>query len=380
MRQANHHLPFLPHAFVLLFGLTGACSESDDTDSPDQNTGVGGAGGASASTAGEPGQGGQGTGGQGQGGQAQGGQAEGGQAEGGQGQGGQGQGGQAQGGQGAGGQSTTDDRDSEAGVCARWLADRADMSEGTWSGSVASCDPGDISPEGRANALRLFNLYRWLAHLPAVETTPTLDAMAQACALLQTANDSLSHNPPESWDCWTELGAEGASTSNISGGAGVESVDLYMVDYGNESTFGHRRIILGNRLGPIGLGSTGPGGSSCMQNMSGTGDAESTFTPWPPAGIVPVEMFRINDWLDLDQIGWSVQSEDIELSLAEVTVTANGTPVSVSVSVLDGNYGFANALRIVPEGWTTEANVSYRVVLDGLDTPLEYTVEVVDCS
>ncbi len=368
MRRANHHLPFLPHAFVLLFGLTSACSESDDTDSPDQSTGMGGsptttlggAGGAPSSTAGEPGLGGQAQGGQAQGGQAQGGQAQGGQAQ--------------------GGQSTTDDRDSESGVCARWLADRADMSEGTWSGSVASCDPGDISPEGRANALRLFNLYRWLAHLPAVETTPTLDAMAQACALLQTANDSLSHDPPESWDCWTELGAEGASTSNISGGAGVESVDLYMVDYGNESTFGHRRIILGNRLGPIGLGSTGPGGSSCMQNMSGTGDAESTFTPWPPAGIVPVEMFRINDWLDLDQIGWSVQSEDIDLSGAEVTVTANGTPVSVSVSVLDGNYGFANALRIVPEGWTTETNVSYRVVLDGLDTPLEYTVEVVDCS
>ena len=63
-----------------------------------------------------------------------------------------------------------------ADVCARWKADRADLSEGTWTGDVASCTPGDIGATARANALRLVNLYRWLAALPAVVTDPTRDA------------------------------------------------------------------------------------------------------------------------------------------------------------------------------------------------------------
>jgi hypothetical protein len=56
-------------------------------------------------------------------------------------------------------------RTSEA-TCARWKADRANLAEGTWSGNVASCTVGDISADGRANALRLFNMYRWFADLP----------------------------------------------------------------------------------------------------------------------------------------------------------------------------------------------------------------------
>src|SRR5687767_3810727 len=45
-------------------------------------------------------------------------------------------------------------------VCRRWVCDTADLGEGTWSGSTATCDPGDISAGGRANALKLVNLYR----------------------------------------------------------------------------------------------------------------------------------------------------------------------------------------------------------------------------
>ena len=76
------------------------------------------------------------------------------------------------------GEPPIDDR-SEAGTCLRWNADHENMDEGTWSGDVATCDPGDISPDGRANALRLYNLYRWLADLPAVETSAERDSMAQ---------------------------------------------------------------------------------------------------------------------------------------------------------------------------------------------------------
>src|SRR6185295_6629179 len=70
-------------------------------------------------------------------------------------------------------------------VCLHWTCDRADRSEGTWSGSLApACDPGDISAAGRNNALKLLNMYRFLADLPSVTHDATLDQNAQSCALM----------------------------------------------------------------------------------------------------------------------------------------------------------------------------------------------------
>ena len=84
------------------------------------------------------------------------------------------------------------------------------MSEGTWSGNIATCDPGDISADGRANALAQVNLYRWMAGLPTVVNDATLDGYAQECALMMHANGAWSHYPPTSWDCYTVDGATAA--------------------------------------------------------------------------------------------------------------------------------------------------------------------------
>lgn len=271
-----------------------------------------------------------------------------------------------------------DDGDrSIEGTCARWNADTADMSEGTWSGNLASCDAGDISADGRENALRLFNLYRWLADLPSVTTEAERNQQAQECALMMDANNSLSHDPPTSWTCYSETGAQGASTSNISSGPGVSSVALYMVDGGNESTFGHRRIILSNWLGPIGLGSTGDGGASCMQNIGGTGDAGKEWVAWPPGGVFPIQAYG-NMWSTLADTGWSVQSEDIDLSGSQVTVTAGGEELSVTTTPLTGNYGSTNGIRINLNGWDVQAGETYSVSVSG--TSIAYDVVVVDCD
>jgi len=272
---------------------------------------------------------------------------------------------------------------SPEGTCQRWNADRANRDEGTWSGSVDTCTAGDISPDGRANALRLFNLYRWLADLPEVTTTPERDQMAQECALMQEANwreEGLSHSPPESWLCYTELGAEGASTSNISGGPGVSSVDAYLVDGGNETTFGHRRIILSNWLGPIGLGSTGDGGASCMQNIGGDGDAGKEWLAWPPPGAFPIQAYAPGRGQSYSDTGWSIQSEDMDLGNATVTVTSGGTELAVDVSNLTGNYGSTEGIRIVPNGWEPEAGQTYAVAVAGVTPPIAYEIQMVDCA
>ena len=280
---------------------------------------------------------------------------------------------------GAGGAGTTGTRTPEA-TCARWKADRANLAEGTWSGNVASCVVGDISADGRANALRLFNMYRWFADLPAVVTEASRDVQAQACALMMDANNMLSHEPPSTWLCYTAEGAMGAMTSNISSGPGVGSVAGYMVDSGNETTHGHRRIVLSNRLGPIGLGSTGPGGASCMQNIGGTGNAGKTWVAWPPPGPFPMQAYG-SGTRTLSATGWSVQTQrSITLTSAAVSVTSGGADRPMTMTQLTGTYGESNAIRLVPVGWTPAAGQSYTVTVSGITTPISYTVDFVDCS
>jgi len=263
-----------------------------------------------------------------------------------------------------------------ADVCTRWRADRADVGEGTWTGDVASCAAGDMGAAARANALRLVNLYRWLAALPPVVTDPALDGKDQECALMMRANDTISHMPPTSWACYTADGADGASNSNVSGGRAVSSVDAYMIDSGNATTIGHRRWILSNSLGPIGIGGTDR--ASCMWTLGGSGRAGKTWMAWPAAGTIPLQaMTRGNN--STDSTGWSIQSDDINLAGAQVTVTMDGAAQPVTVTQLAANYGSRYAIRFNPTGWSTQAGKTYAVAVTGIATPINYTVAVVDC-
>ena len=276
---------------------------------------------------------------------------------------------------GAGGAGSTD----QTAICARWTADRANLSEGTWSGATASCTAGDMSADARANALRLVNLYRWLAALPPVTTDPAHDAEDMACALMMRANNMISHMPPTTWLCYTAAGADGASNSNVSSGPAVSSVDLYMTDPGNPTTIGHRRWLLSNSLGPIGIGGTDR--SSCLWTLTGTGKAGKPWMAWPPAGIVPVQaVFAGGTKGGADTTGWTVESDSINLANAQVTVTVDGTNMPVTVAQLLGGYGSKYAISFIPMGWTTQPNKTYSVAITGITTPISYTVQTITCN
>jgi uncharacterized protein YkwD len=260
-------------------------------------------------------------------------------------------------------------------LCARWLSDRSDLSEGTWTGSVGSCNAGDVTGGGRENALRLVNLYRWIADLPAVTTDPAADAATQECALMMHANGTLSHSPPPSWTCYTDTGASAAGSSNIASGPAVSAVDMYMSDFGNESTMGHRRWILSEGLGPIGIGSTSS--YSCMQVVHWP--SGGTWTAWPSPGVFPVQAMDVS-WVGIDSTGWTLQSNTISLSSASVTVTRGGTPLPVDVRSLAANYGSISAIAFTPDGWTSAAGETYHVEVTGISPTISYDVHMVDCS
>jgi len=277
----------------------------------------------------------------------------------------------------SGGTTGTGGSSSSSDVCTRWKADRADLSEGTWTGNVASCTPGDMGATAHANAMRLVNLYRWLAALPPVTTDPTHDASDQACALMMRANNMISHMPDSTWTCYTADGATGASNSNVSSGPAVSSVDLYMIDPGNATTIGHRRLVLSNSLGPIGIGGTDK--ASCMWTLSGTGKAGKQWMAWPAAGVIPLQAVVQARGMSVDSTGWTVMSDSINLANAQVTVTVDGAAQPVTVTQLDANYGSRYAIRFNPTGWTTQAGKTYSVAVANIPTPINYTVQIVDC-
>jgi len=261
-------------------------------------------------------------------------------------------------------------------VCPRWSADRADMTEGSWSGSVAGCDAGDTSADGRERALKLVNLYRFMAGLSEVTTDASRNAKTQQCALMMHANGALSHNPPSSWQCYTSDGAQAAGSSNIATTPGVQAVDLYMADPGNETTMGHRRWILSPSLGPIGLGSTD--GYSCMWVLGGSGGSGASWIAFPSPGPFPIEAMTAS-WASVDETGWTVQSDAINLGSAQVTITDAGQDRPVNVSTLAGGYGSSYAIKMIPQGWTSTAGHTYEVDITGIAQPISYDVEMVHC-
>lgn len=268
-----------------------------------------------------------------------------------------------------------DPNDAEM-MCERWLADRADMSEGAWSGDVAACDPGDIDAVGRENTLRVLNLFRWLADLPPVTSDPALDAKGQACALMMTANMTLSHGPTPDWTCYSTEGAEAAGSSNIATTPAVASVDLYMMDPGNPDTIGHRRWILSNTFGPTGIGSTSQ--YSCLATLGGTANLGVPWVAYPSPGPFPLAATTIG-FSTLDQTGWSIQSDTIDLGAAVVEVTRDGMALPMTVVPLAGGYGSTFAISMIPMGWQTTVG-EYHVVVSGVAEGIEYDVEIVDCG
>lgn len=283
------------------------------------------------------------------------------------------------GGAAAGAPATTAPSKDMGEVCKRWKADRANMAEGTWNGDTTSCNAGDMTPEARETTLRMLNLYRWMAGLAPVTSDPDNDQKAQQCALMMTANGMLSHTPPNSWKCYSADGASAAGKSNISQSPSVRSVDLYMIDPGNETTLGHRRWILSAMFGPTGIGGTSM--ASCLWTFGSTkAGSGPMWNSWPAQGVVPIQALTARGSGGIDATGWSVHSDKIKLAAATISVTSDGMDLPGSVTQLQGGYGSTYALRFNPMGWKTEAGKTYTVTVGGLTPEITYDVQVVDCN
>ena len=150
-----------------------------------------------------------------------------------------------------------------------------------------------------------------------------------------------------------------------------------MLDYGNESTIGHRRWILSNGLGPIGVGSTSS--YSCMWVIGGSGSDTTPWTAWPAPGSFPIDAMGSGS-TGVDKVGWSLQSDTIDLARATVTVTEGSVAKAVTVSQLDAYYGSKYAITFTPNGWRSAAGKTYHVSVSGTATAIAYDVAMTDCG
>lgn len=257
---------------------------------------------------------------------------------------------------------------------------RRDMGDG-FTNTTNTCDPGALSRNALDDALTRLNFYRWLSGLGPTADDASANTTGQACALVSAWNPAgpQAHFPQSSATCYTPSGAAGAGSSNIAWGArdASDAIDLWMIDFGNETTFGHRRWLLNPPLNPVGIGhyrgGNNYGSASCISVFGSSGGGSSPpFVAFPPPGFSPTA---------LTQWHWTIQG-NIPLGSATVTVTrmSDMMEMPTRLEVLSGSYG-QPAVVIFKEGWSPVAGQTYHVRLTGQGGLglVEYDVKPTDC-
>ena len=270
-----------------------------------------------------------------------------------------------------------------AQACWRWRCDGDPNKPAAWDGSAATCSAGDLDPDAADRALRRINVHRFIAGVAPFIQEPSWTAAAQQCALIADANGKLSHTPPQSWDCWSQTGADTSAGSLVANRSIAASIAAYVEDPGNEATMVHRRWLLDETLASVGFGSTDK--FSCVV-VDGHEIGPATAKPspattrgwsaWPPDGPVPFDVFADEK---LDTAGWTVQSVTEDLDAADVTVILNGAVLPITQTHLTALEGSRSAIRFLPVGWTTAAGSSYAVHVDTA-AAIDFTVTPVDCD
>lgn len=260
---------------------------------------------------------------------------------------------------------------TEAQVCERWRADAPPTASWVWNPGPGPCDPGEVSDEARNDGVRRINLYRWLTGLdPVTRDGADVEAAQQACAVMMYQNGTLNHSPPMSWNCYTPEGAAAAGSSNLAMGTSAPSdaIDMYIYDWGNETTMGHRRWILYPPYGSAGIGQASS--FNCLHVFSWGGSSTRPWVAFPAPGPFPVQAV----------LGaWTFSSNNVvSATTVAVVKESSGTDLGASAVLLAGGYGLSTVSFDPGEATTGE---TYIVTVSGLGgEDIIYRVRIVDCQ
>lgn len=269
-----------------------------------------------------------------------------------------------------------------------------------WTGNVASCDAGMTSDEYNTAVLQRINYFRSMSGVDAnIIFDDDMNRKARAAALMMSANQSLSHHPPDTWDCYSADGDEAAGQSNLGLGThGYEAITLLMKDPGsNNISVGHRRWIYYPQTKVMGTGDIVPSSFSPTfahasivqdENVFATRPAtRDGFVSWPPPGFVPYQLVFPR---------WSLSYANADFSEATVSMTnmqgdhidvdiiyRSNPPSNKFISAPSNTISWEPAVNadVVADGNDVEYNVVVEnVVLNDAVQTFQYTVTAIDPS
>ncbi len=244
------------------------------------------------------------------------------------------------------------DRDTVRSAWIKSVAEGQVVSGST--SDTASCTPGTTTAAYQKAVTDRINWYRNMVGLPDVriDPDPTYTRRAQAAALIMDANNDLSHGPPQSWKCWSNDGARGAGSGNLSLGY-VDHISGYINDGGdNNRAVGHRRWILFPELGTVAVGTAGRANSLVVFTPRVARPTTPTAVPWPSAGFFP------KGALPGDEHRWSLSAPQVDFATATVSITGPNGLVPARVVDADPYYGDSSIVFEVPS--VTDATVTQQ--------------------
>lgn len=127
---------------------------------------------------------------------------------------------------------------------------------------LQKCQTGQLQETEKQNLLSHINSIRQLHGLASVTLNHDTEASVKQAALMFAVNGQISHNPPTTWQCYSEAGANAALKSIISGGVTAKNIAFYSPEQDfiawltdinaiNIADIGHRRILLDPFLASI---------------------------------------------------------------------------------------------------------------------------------
>lgn len=240
-----------------------------------------------------------------------------------------------------------------------------------WTGNVTTGVPGTTGAAFKDDVLRRINFYRAMGGLPAdIVFDATKSAKCQEAALMFSANDNISHFPPNTWTWYTANAAEAAGNSNIAlGDHGPDAVDAFMVDPGSGNELvGHRRWLLyplaqQMATGDIPFHTDGSGTHNSANAIWVIGNfkasATAQFVPWPNAGFIPQSVVPAR---------WSLSYPGAGFGSATVTMTQGATSVPVTVISRTQTGVGDNTIVWTPTGVpsTVTSDLPYTITVSGI--------------
>ncbi len=279
---------------------------------------------------------------------------------------------------------------------------------------IDSCSAGTSSELAQLRQLQALNETRKLHQLPPVLYADDANGETQHAALIQRANNFLSHTPPENALCLNQLGYSGSNSSNLHLGNGnsdpADNIFGFINDALNVSNVagvGHRRALLNPFLQLTSYGQVFGASAVKVSDFSISADVDanqipdfiaapylrypSIFfsaqtsanqTPWSLSIIEDKSSFWANQYHYFAGSKLSIRQKDTgELMMIEDLHTdtkASGVPNNLSWTVTDWQYDTWYTVTIdninYPSGETKSIHydvfIDYKNIID-ITAPLE---------